>query len=68
VDFQFEIAAQLLEGPAKGRALSRGFCSSHSTAEMTVATSRMMTRKFSNCSASRFHDGVSGAPFSWFGP
>ena len=51
-----------------GRALSRGSCNSHSTTEMTVATSRMITRKFSNCSSSRFHHGVGGALFNWFGP
>ena len=28
----------------------------------------MITRKFWNCSSSRFHQGVSGALLSWFGP
>ena len=51
-----------------GRSVSRGSCSSHSTIEMTVATSRMITRKFSNCSSSRFHHGVSGALLIRFGP
>src|ERR1700752_1249572 len=35
---------------------------------MTIATSRMMTRKFSNCSIRRFHHGVSGAFLVCFGP
>ncbi len=35
---------------------------------MTVATSRMITRKFWNCSSSRCHHGVSGALFNWFSP
>ena len=51
-----------------GSAVSRGSCSSHSTAEMMVAASRMRTRTFWNCSSSRRHRGVSGALLSRFGP